>query len=326
MRPAAADAGASQAHAALRQAAEWFAVLHGGEAGAEQHAQWQRWMEAAPEHRQAWQKIEAVNQQFGQLPPAPALAALKAPHARRSAAKKLLALAACLAVGTAVSRRESRDYVVAMAAGERTGVGEMRQLTLADGSGLWMNTDSALDLDWSPGLRRVALHRGEILLRSGSDPLRPARPLVVDLLGNRLTALGTRFSVFRSGADARLAVFEGAVRVELGSGASRTAAAGTQLHFGADWIGDAEAADEQQSAWTRKRLSVERMRLGDFVATLARYRHGYLGCSPAVADLLLTGSYPLDDLDRILAALEKTLPVRVQRLMPWWVTLEPAAA
>jgi len=66
------------------------------------------------------------------------------------------------------------------------------------------------------------------------------------------------------------------------------------------------------------------MRLGDFVATLARYRRGHLGCNPAVADLLLTGSYPLDDLDRILAALEKSLPVRVHRVMPWWVTVEPA--
>lgn len=316
--------GATEEHAVLRQAAEWFAALHADDAGAAERDQWRRWVEAAPEHRLAWQKIEAVNQQFGMLPAEPTLAALKTPYTRRSAAKKILLLASTVALGTAVARRDSRGYMAALAAGERTAVGEMRQLALADGSDLWMNTDSAVDIDFAGGLRRVALHRGEILLNSGRDPVRPARPLVVDLLGGRLTALGTRFGVFRSGATARLAVFDGSVRIELDSGHSTIAAAGTQRHFGADWIGAAEAADEQQSAWTRKRLSVDRMRLGDFVATLARYRRGHLGCNPAVADLLLTGSYPLDDLDRILAALEKSLPVRVQRVMPWWVTVEPA--
>ncbi|MRW82697.1 DUF4880 domain-containing protein [Pseudoduganella sp. FT26W] len=314
----------AQEHAVLRQAAEWFAVLYADDASAAEREAWQRWLDAAPEHQLAWQKIEAVNQQFGMLPSEPALAALKTPHTRRSAAKKILLLATTVALGAAVSRRDSREYMAALAAGERTAVGEMRQLALADGSDLWMNTDSALDIDFAAGLRRVALHRGEILLHSGHDPVRPARPLVVDLLGGRLTALGTRFSVFRSGAAARLAVFEGSVRIDLDAGHSLTAAAGTQMHFGADWIGAAEAADEQQSAWTRKRLSVDGMRLGDFVATLARYRRGHLGCNPAVADLLLTGSYPLDDLDRILAALEKSLPVRVHRVMPWWVTVEPA--
>lgn len=38
---------------------------------------------------------------------------------------------------------------------------------------------------------------------------------------------------------------------------------------------------------------------------------------------VMTAPRPFD-LDRILAALEKSLPVRVQRLTPWWVTVEPA--
>lgn len=315
-----AATAAAQSHAALQQAAEWFAVLADGEAGAEQREQWQRWLDAAPEHRQAWQKIEAVNRQFGVLPAAPALAALKTPYTRRMAVKKMLLLATGVGLGVAASRQQSRDYLVALAAGERTAVGELRQLVLADGSALWMNTDSALDIDFAPAQRRLTLHRGEILLRSADDPV---RPLVVDLLNGRLTALSRRFSVYRAGERASLAVYDGAVRIDLAAGASRLAMAGTQLHFDAEWIGAAEPVDVQQSAWTRKRLSVDQMRLADFVATLGRYRHGYLGCHPAVADLLLTGSYPLDDIDRVLAVVEKSLPVRVRRVMPWWITLEP---
>ena len=146
---------------------------------------------------------------------------------------------------------------------------------------------------------------------------------MVDVDGARLTALGTRFSVYRTDAAVTLSVFQGAVRVERGAGMDpHIANAGTGLRFGADWIDAAQPVDETQQAWTRKRLSVDRMRLDQFVATLARYRHGHLGCDPAVAGLLLTGSYPLDNIERVLAVLEKTLPVRVRRVVPLWTMVE----
>lgn len=308
---------------ALRQAAEWFAALHGGGADTAERARWQQWLAADPTHRAAWDKIEAVNQRFGALPAKPALAALNVPSGRRGAVKKLLALAAVGLVGAAASQRESRDSLAALAARERTAVGEMRRLALDDGSDLWINTDSALDLDFKTGQRRLALYRGEILLDRRAAAAGP--PLVVDLGAGRLRAAATRFSVHRDGAHAALAVFEGVVRLEpAAGGAAHTIGAGKRLRFGAGWIGPEEAADNQQDAWIRRRLSVDRMRLDVFVADLARYWRGHIGCDPALAGMLLTGSYPLDDIGRVLAVLEKTLPLRVRRIMPWWVTLEPA--
>lgn len=312
---------------ALQTAAAWFATLQASDASATDHARWERWLAAAPAHRAAWQKIEAVNRQFGSLPPGPALAALNTPPPRRSAVKKIAMLTAAVTVGALASRRDNRDEVAALLAGERTAVGSMRQLTLADGSGVWMNTDSALDVDFTPDLRRIALHRGEIVVHSSAtitSAVKERSPLVVDVRGARLTALGTRFGVYRAAAGVRLSVYEGAVRVVLGTQATRLASAGQMLHFDAASFGAAAPADPAQAAWTRNRLSVERMRLDDFLATLARYRHGHLGCNPAIAGLQLTGSYPLGDTARILAALEKTLPVRVNQVLPWWVTLEPA--
>ncbi|KAG1069902.1 hypothetical protein G6F40_017608 [Rhizopus arrhizus] len=65
------------------------------------------------------------------------------------------------------------------------------------------------------------------------------------------------------------------------------------------------------------------MRLGDFIAELSRYRRGYLGCAPEVADLRIVGAYAVGDTDRVLAALAATLPVRVRATMPWWVVVVP---
>lgn len=318
---------AAEPHAVLRQAAAWYATLQAGDATDAQRADWRRWLDADPAHTAAWRKIEAVSSRFGTLPAQPALEVLKTPSARRSAAKKVLGLAAIAACGGIASRRESRDILAALRADERTAVGEIRKLALDDGSDLWMNTDSALDIDPSPALQRLVLYRGEIMLH-GTRRIAPvARSLVVDVPDGRLSASGAHFSVQREEKASSVTVFEGAVRLDLTAiGTTQLVHSGTRMRFGPHGIGAVEPADVFGAAWIRKRLSVDRMRLDDFVAILARYRHGRLGCDPAVADLLLTGSYPLDDVERILAALEQTLPLRVRRILPWWIVLEPLAA
>ena len=54
-------------------------------------------------------------------------------------------------------------------------------------------------------------------------------------------------------------------------------------------------------------------RLGDLVHELGRYRRGHLGVAPEVADLRITGSFPLHDTDKALSALLPTLPVQIER-------------
>ncbi|OUS32030.1 iron dicitrate transport regulator FecR, partial [Gammaproteobacteria bacterium 45_16_T64] len=44
--------------------------------------------------------------------------------------------------------------------------------------------------------------------------------------------------------------------------------------------------------------------------------------APAVAELRVMGTYPADQPELTLAMLEKALPIKVNRLLPWWVTLE----
>ncbi|WZB74169.1 FecR domain-containing protein [Achromobacter insuavis] len=81
---------------------------------------------------------------------------------------------------------------------------------LPDGSRVWLNTASAFNRDFQPGLRRLHLVAGEILIETGTDK---DRPFVVDTAEGRLRALGTRFTV-RQEADATLlAVYQGAVEI-----------------------------------------------------------------------------------------------------------------
>ena len=48
-----------------------------------------------------------------------------------------------------------------------------------------------------------------------------------------------------------------------------------------------------------------------------------LRLDPTLAGLKVSGSFPLTDTDRALAALERSFPLRVVRRSDYWVTLVP---
>lgn len=73
-------------------------------------------------------------------------------------------------------------------------------------------------------------------------------------------------------------------------------------------------------------LVVENQRLGDLLDQLGEYRTGYLGVDPSIADLRISGSFPLRDSDLALAALPPSLPVAIERHTDWWVRVVPRSA
>lgn len=73
-------------------------------------------------------------------------------------------------------------------------------------------------------------------------------------------------------------------------------------------------------------LVVENQRLGDLLEQLGEYRPGYLGIDPGIADLRISGSFPLHDSNLALAALPPSLPVSIERHTDWWVRVVPRQA
>lgn len=323
------DASASE-RKLLDQAAQWFAVLRDESVTDADRARWREWLAARPEHAHAWQRVEAIGRPFEhigrsrQIEPARQVLerlerARAASQSRRRALKLLgaggvLFGAALLARQLAPWRDWAHDYAVARA-DYRTRVGEIRRLDLPDGSRLFINTASAVDLDYRRDLRRIVLREGEILVASAPDPRQSARPLVVDTAHGRLTALGTRFSV-RSGREmAALSVFEGAVRVAPADGGpALDAPAGSQARVTRRRATLAGRADPAREGWSRGLLIADNQRLDDFLAELARHTPVPLAVAPDVAALRLVGVYriadPALDVPRILVALEAALPVR----------------
>lgn len=323
--------------AILREAAEWLVRLHSGDASAADYQALQRWLAQSAQHQQAWCRAEALLGNLQQIPPTLARATLDRPGHAASAGRRaalarlvwlpLLPASAWLGWEHLPWREWNADY--------RTATGEQQRATLADGTQVLLNTASALDVRYSGTQRLLHLLAGEVLITTAPDPAahagQPPRPFIVHTAEGRIRALGTRFTVRREapgggqgGARSHVAVFEGAVEITAG-GDTRRIATGEQARFGATGITAHQVADEAlDGAWSTGMLIARQMRLADLAAELNRYRPGVLRCAPEVADLRISGAFPLLEPERSLRLLVDTFPVQVRYRSRYWATLEPA--
>lgn len=304
------------------QAVHWLLEMQQGALNPRQQAAWQQWLNAHIEHQRAWEQIQRVNQRLRGVPSPLAHAALNAPTSsnRRQALKLLLILGA----GSAAAWSLRQQHILPpLTADYRSPVGQRRTVQLADGSQLQLNTGSAVDVHFDGQQRLVRLLEGEILLtaRAGQAPLHV-------LTGQGLlSSQAARLTVRQFNDHTQLAVLAGQVEVMPNryNGLALSVDAAHQVNFTRKGWDTPRPTDANSGAWADGMLVAAHMRLEDFLSELGRYRRGQLHCDPQVANLLLSGSYPLDDSERILDLLEISLPVKVRRFTRYWVSVQARA-
>jgi transmembrane sensor len=308
----------------LDEAAEWLMCLAASDVTDAQKAAWIVWRNSSPEREAAWRRAELLMSKLEGLPPTVSMSALDRPPdpSRRALVTRLAAL---LALGPAAWATWTVTEQQGWMADYSAPIGERRELTLADGTRVVLNTDSAIDVHFDATQRLIRLRRGEILVQTAPDTLVPSRPLRVGTGEGRMQALGTRFTVRERAGRTYLAVFEGAIKVEpvnAVGGEALVVRAGEKTDFDAQAASRVGPADNSITGWTQGMLLADRMRLDDFVAELARYRRGFVRCDPAIANLLISGAFPLNDTQRTLNMLVQTYPVALTTHMNgYWVLL-----
>lgn len=298
-----------------RRAVEWLVELQSEPVPAAVRREWEQWRGSHPDHERAWRRIEAVNGKLRSLggPDHPAVASAlltrRGSVQRRQAVKTLALL---FFTGGAAWLVEERTPWRIWTADENTAVGARGNLVLDDGTRVAMNSGSALDVRYDAAQRRLHLLAGEILVTTAADDDR-RRPFLVRTPQGALRALGTRFVVRLHPASTQVGVFDGAVELRpLHGAAPRVLLAGQQAWFGMDAYAPARQVDEDSVAWTDGLLISKGMRLEQFLAELGRYSAVALSCAPAAAGLRVSGSYRLDDVDRVLETLAATLSLDIE--------------
>lgn len=321
---------APMAASILQEALEWQVTFWSGEMTSDEREAFERWVEGDPAHARAWKKVQRANaklQSLSSLGGGPALRAAVSSPAPRSRRTVLRVIG--IVAGTGVSAYAMRQGSIwqSIVADHRTDHGEQRTLHLPDGTRLILNTATALDVRFSPEVRELFLRTGEVFVATAQDPQAAqnlnARPFIVRTSEGTVHAIGTRFTVRELDGESMATVEQGsvAIRPRYSASVATLLHAGQRARFSAATVEAPASYVPAEIAWTRGLLIADRMRLEDFLAELGRYRSGLLRCDPAVRELIVSGVYPVDDTDMALATLSQALPVRIEKLTRYWVTV-----
>lgn len=319
--------------ASFEQALDWFVVLSSGEVTADERLAFERWLQQ-PEHRRHWLSIETFQRTLQGMPTGIAGAALRNAREPAAGSSRRRALGVAGAMLTAALLYRRRDDILELSADVRTVTGEQRDMTLADGSSLTLDSGTALDIRFDGRQRRLVLRSGALMVKTAHQPGWNAQPFIVETAQGSVQALGTQFSVrqleqsgwFNRGR-AQLAVLEGEVELRTRAAVEPPLrlGAGYQLSFDADHADQPQALDADAQAWAQGLLVARNQPLGELVDSLRRYRSGVLLCDEAAAALRVTGVFPLDDTDRILDALAHSFPLEVHRHTRFWTRIAAGA-
>lgn len=305
---------------AAEQAMHWQLELQAPDVSAQTRAECQRWREQDPAHELAWQHSQRFLQRMQDVraPAHQALvsAALLPTLSRRQVVKHLAVL---LATGATAWSLKDSELLQHWTSDYSTTVGERWRIDLADNTQVQLNTDSAIDVKYTHERRQIHLLRGEILV----DP-NPAdnRPLWVQTAEGLTRAVSGRFSLRQRDGFTQLGADQGPLSVQIPS-RSLVLQPGELISFDAHTVLARRPQRDGELAWRGGMIVAQGMRLEDFLEELSRYRRGRLACDPAVRGVRVSGTYPLADTDRILAALAQTLQLDVQHFTRFWVTLKP---
>lgn len=304
------------------EAATWVARLHGPNRTREMELACLAWQARSAAHRHAFERCTEV---WMEVPNA-ALAAGYVPTARppgggsggRQRRPGLVALAASCILVVALSVAgwmywgDENEY--------RTAIGEAQTVMLADGSRMFLNTDTHVQVDIDAKQRKVRMHGGEAAFEVARDA---ARPFVVRAASSEVVALGTAFAVRLTPAAAgageapvatlAVTLLEGTVAVRPVAGSTDHDMAPAQALVmrpgervrlarapGRDGV-TREQLDrprlDQVTAWKRNEAVFDRTSLMDAVAEMNRYSRTPLVLMGdlALSDRLVSGQYRTGD-------------------------------
>ncbi|TCW13536.1 FecR family protein [Raoultella sp. BIGb0138] len=314
----------SQLSEAIRQqAALWAVKMAERSLSDEEERAMTAWRDEDPQHLDALIQAQQLWLMLGALPrsapadsspntpsstvvPLPARAAVRARWRHwATAAVVLLALLPVLFLLPDPWLRWQADYY--------TAVGEIRQVTLPDGSRVDLDSRSAIALHFNDNERRITLLSGHAWFTVAPLSRRETRPFRVEAKGGITQALGTQFSVDLAGGGADVAVHEHSVRVSY-KGQTLVLAEQQGAHYADNQLTRRPVAPAQ-FAWRRGWLIIDKQPVREAVAQINRYQsQTIIVINPTLRKRIVSGTFALNQPERAITTLCQTLGAKQMTL------------
>src|SRR5882757_3810702 len=313
-------------------------------AAADRHA-YEAWLRQDPRHRRAaaalstvWNALDGLAEAKREEKIATFAQTAKLPllhHPRRWWFAAAAALAA-VAVGAIWLQQGSELQTLA------TAVGQQRNVTLADGSVVTLNTNTIVETDLRRHTREIYLRKGEAHFQVAHDR---SRPFLVHAGDAVVRAVGTEFEV-RVLTDEHVDVVVNEGRVEVQATAlspaspspsahARPAAATTVRALNAgerlstasrDYAVTSITPQQMSSelAWREGAIIFDGEPLSEAIAEIERYTDARIVVSdPEIARLRVGGRFRTGDMQEFFDALQTALPVSIRHTDAGLVFIDP---
>ena len=299
----------------LEDATDWLLLL---DSHPERLEEFNDWLMAAPEHLDAWVQVNHAWEALRQQPATTQMQWPKrvgpAKDVPRSSRRRWLpyAMAASLA---AVAFITTLTLDSSWLADYNTGIAQVREVQLEDGSRLTLAPKSAIDVSFKDGIRHVALLAGEVFFQVSHDA---SRPFQVDVDGVAVRVLGTAFDVSLQGSRVKIEVREGVVGVNGGQHPYRLGAGqGLNLDHSTGMATTTSIKPEEVASWASGKQFFENATVAQVIDELRRYHRGWIVIAdPELANTRVTGLYDLRETQRALQALVEPMGAQLNEYSP----------
>ncbi|MET4701422.1 transmembrane sensor [Constrictibacter sp. MBR-5] len=325
------------------EAAEWVVRLEAGPLDRAERRSFEAWRRRGPAHeaalayaRQTWDAMAELGPLVADgaaargdgsavAPTVPGARARAVSRRRVSRRWVWRAAAASVLLAAGLGAVEVADPLTALRADHSTAPGEIRSVSLPDGSTAELGSDTAIAVAFDDRRRTVRLLRGEAVFTVAAAPDTSA--FAVTAAGGEARALGTRFLVRTEDDGADVAVLLHSVAVAppetAGSGHAVVLTEGQAVGYSRSGLGPVRSVDPARvAAWRRGRIVFDGAPLVEAVAELSRYRRGrILVLDPALAARRVSGVFRIDDVDGAVAMIAAELGARAVALPPFLTAL-----
>jgi transmembrane sensor len=291
------------------------------------------WLEDDPKHAQAWTRAQHALAFFHPLGDDTLMESLLEdarrtarrswwPRAAAAVAAVVLLAAGALTLGQSSwlphlpQRGTNQTAETAQAIRYAAPRGLPQQFLLADGSQVTLDTESAIDVSFTPARREVRLISGRAFFDVTHDA---QRPFAVRAADREVIAVGTRFDVALSARDVRVVLVQGRVRVAADDGVpAADLVAGQQLVAARGEPAQVTTADvNTEGNWRQGLVTFNDEPLASAVAELNRYSHEQVIVpDAAVGRLRISGVFKAGDPERFARSVSQVHPVHISRAGP----------
>lgn len=322
-------------------ASHWYVRRDGRDLSAEEQAEFDDWMQQSPANAKQFARMVQAWNLYDGHEDEPGFAALRqealaAPPAYgrriwRFAGAGLVAASLVAGITLLAPTNRVADPVEMASSGSTsiatpstgsrlaTRKGELRTVSLPDGSKVTLNTDSEVRVDFSAQRRIVHLLHGQALFEVAHDA---ARPFVVEAADRHVTALGTVFEVRLDPGRMAVTLVEGKVVVDrqAASDAAQVRLTPTVLRPGEELVAELGAAQrvvtvdvDTKLRWREGFVEFADEPLDRAVAEINRYSdRPVLVADDRLAAQRISGVFRTGDPVRFVAIVGELLPIEAR--------------